>query len=210
MLEIGTIKCKLPQDQDFEFPPSDWKIIVEKNSYPYEIYAVKGSDKIFITKTLTGYIYKFTSIEISEKAFIIKYLKYGYLVYHQNDEWNILNFNNTNHITEKGLYFWNAETFHYIDFKTFSETMKIFESPNIYFYKKYIILEHQSSVVYVNSKDLPENINLDLLTNKISSYDKIIKKQKVSINFKDCVKNVKISRLNKFKSNFIKDLVMFI
>lgn len=116
-----------------------------------------------------------------------------------------INLSRQYHLSKTGVYSF-GEYIEYFDFQKKKETklMKLSSflfCEGIYFYKGYLCLQNKTEThIYLNSYDLPENVNINFLSKITYS---TIPDSEYTINFKDTVKTFPASFLNKFKSRFL-------
>ena len=109
------------------------------------------------------------------------------------------------HLSKTGVYSF-GEYIEYFDFQRKKKTklMKLSSflfCKDIYFYKGYLCIQDKTEThIYLNSYDLPENVDINFL-NKIAY--SMIPDSEYTINFRDTVKTFPASFLNKFKSRFL-------
>lgn len=225
MLKIGSINIKLQPDKNFTTFPAckkklTWKIFIEPKDKCYNLFITRDKEKIWLGNSTCHFrASDFSFIYVNDRSFIIKSstLFYNFFFHLHMGEWIKTNFDiSKSHISQKGLYYQKEHILYYRDFETlslttlFKSTSRIPIYPRFFYYKKFLIFKSFGQVdfsVYINPKDSPKNIDVDILKIQNLAYEKISSKREITVNFKNCRREIASSVLDLFESNFIKTQV---
>lgn len=205
-IELGKIEVsELPQDPEFIFPDNGGTLHVTKSSnFISELYILCNNRK-YEFNVWAGCDKNCKIIPVGSEMWILKSDDYcPIIIYTVNGKLAVKVLSTFFHVVETGVYYWGFKSvLRFFNFQT-KESSKL--SLNVYdvvyFYKNYIFLS-ENKTIYINTENLPQDLDFNLLLQKPDS--RIFPERQVKVNFKDTVIIFPVSDLLIFKSVFIND-----
>lgn len=188
----------LSPDEEFIFPNNGWTFASNKDL----VYLFKDHRKYSFNWNISQcLIFKSLGFEM----WLLTSYHRPFLIYIENNRLIFKSISSRYHISEKGIYYWDKFSgIKFFDFKEKKDfILYILEISYLSFSKKYLIVEKSDiTQIYINTLDLPQDLDLNLLLQEEEDYNFFTNKE-VKVNFVDTSKIYSVEELNEFNSSFI-------